>query len=138
VSDRPALPRPRPCATCPYRRDVPPGIWAPEEYERLPRYDGEPGDQSPASFGCHQADGRVCSGWLGHRDPWDLLAVRIGVLGGFLDPSCLSYETTVPLFPSGAEAAAHGLSGVEDPPPEAQAAMRKILDRRGEEPPGAH
>lgn len=38
---------PKPCASCPYRRDVPEGVWHPEEYSKLRAYDGSTGEQSP-------------------------------------------------------------------------------------------
>ena len=28
-----------PCGSCPYRQDVPSGVWAASEYEKLPAYD---------------------------------------------------------------------------------------------------
>jgi hypothetical protein len=126
-----SLPRVTPCATCPYRRDVPAGIWAASEYAKLPEYDAPTGEQPVGAFACHQADGRICAGWLGYRDPTELLAVRIGTALGYLDPSCADYTTTVPLHPSGADAAAHGLAGVEDPDDAAQAAIDKLLKQRG-------
>ncbi|MFD7961193.1 DUF6283 family protein [Streptomyces zaomyceticus] len=33
-------PAPRPCASCPYRRDVPSGVWSRGDYVKLPLYDG--------------------------------------------------------------------------------------------------
>lgn len=125
-----ALPRPRPCASCPYRLDVPSGVWDASEYDKLPGYDGETFEQHPAVFFCHQQDGCVCSGWLGHTDPYELLAVRLGVSTGALDPSCMEYETAVPLFASGQEAAEHGVREIAAPTPQAQAVMDKILRRR--------
>jgi hypothetical protein len=101
-------------------------VWDESEYIKLPQYDGDMGEQSPAVFGCHQNDGSVCSGWLGHRNPNDLLAVRLGLVRGTLDVSCLEYETDVPLFASGAEAAAHGMKEVEAPGPAAKATIRKV------------
>jgi len=128
-----AVPQPRPCATCPYRRSVPSGIWDAEEYEKLPEYDREMPEQPLASFYCHQRDGSVCSGWLGHREyPSDLLAVRLGVSAGHLDVSCIEYETDVPLFQSGAEAAAHGMRDIEHPGRMAQKAIDKIVTKREE------
>ena len=130
-----AKPRPRPCASCPYRRDVPSGIWHPSEYAKLERYDAPTYAQPSAAFSCHQADGAICSGWLAHGDhPTELLAVRLGLLTGALDESCAEYATNVPLFASGAEAADHGCAGVLDPAPDAVAAMKKIArvrDARG-------
>lgn len=122
----PARPRPRPCVSCPYRRDVPSGVWAAEEYDKLPGYDGDTACQRLNLFMCHQGDGLVCSGWLGHRDPYELLAVRFGVIDGRLDESALDYTTDVALFGSGAEAAAHGRRNIDNPPPDTVAAIGKV------------
>lgn len=122
-----ATPRRTPCASCPYRQNVPSGIWHPDEYAKLTAYDGETHEQTAiAVFQCHQGAGDVCSGWLGHRDPADLLAVRIGILNETVDPSCAEYTTDVPLFASGAEAAAHGRRDIDAPDEAAQAAIDKI------------
>jgi hypothetical protein len=127
-----ALPRPTPCASCPYRRNVPSGLWEESEYAKLPGYDGEMLEQRTNVFGCHQADGSICAGWLGHREhPTDLLAVRLGVSAGVLDESCASYETDVDLFESGAEAAEHGCREIENPSPRTVAAITKLLRTRG-------
>ncbi|WP_229867275.1 DUF6283 family protein [Sinomonas cellulolyticus] len=99
------MPRPRPRASCPYRCGAPSGVWDASEYEKLPEYDRALQDQPMAVFYCHPGDGAVCSGWLGHRDPSDLLGVRLGLIEGSLDPACLDYRTEVTLFGSGAEAA---------------------------------
>ncbi|ROR76057.1 hypothetical protein SAMN06295974_3795 [Plantibacter flavus] len=132
-----ALPRKTPCASCPWRREVSSGIWDRTEYEKLPRYDGDIADQEAAAvFLCHQPIGEqhVCSGWLGHRDPQDLLAARLGVLSGELDVSAMEYTTDVPLFASGAEAAAHGLVDEGSPGTSARAVIDKILRLRGDVP----
>lgn len=126
----PAVPRKSPCASCPYRRDVPSGVWAAEEYEKLPGFDGDTAVQSPATFYCHQQDGAVCAGWLGHTEPSELLGVRVGLLTGALDESCLDYRTDVALFASGAEAAAHGLRDLDTPGDSARDTMRKITRTR--------
>jgi hypothetical protein len=109
-------------------------VWDASEYAKLPAYDGEIVEQvtagGTAAFYCHQQDGSLCAGWLGHRDPYDLFAVRIGVANGALDASVIGYLTDVDLFGSGAEAAAHGLADVADPAARAVEAMRKILTRR--------
>ncbi|WP_354574206.1 DUF6283 family protein [Frigoribacterium sp. UYMn621] len=57
MNSTPSLPRKSPCASCPFRVNVPSGIWGPEEYEKLPRYDGDMVGQSPKAFACHQFDG---------------------------------------------------------------------------------
>ena len=122
------VPRPRPCASCPYRRSVASGVWHPDEYEKLPRYDRETFDQPVEAFMCHQGDDRhVCSGWLGHAEPSELLAVRIGIMQGHLDRSCAEYETDVPLFASGQEACDHGLRDVLDPSEAAIETIEKVV-----------
>ncbi|MCU6480512.1 DUF6283 family protein [Arthrobacter sp. A2-55] len=128
ADQQPAQPRKNPCASCPYREGVPSGVWEASEYEKLWRYDGETFEQdSVAVFMCHQHDGCVCSGWLGHRDPLDLLAVRLGLMDGRLDGSCAEYSTDVPLFGTGQEAAAHGVKDLQDPSLEAQKVIGKII-----------
>lgn len=129
-SSQPAKPRKTPCASCPYRCQVPSGVWDASEYEKLPAYDGETWEQSARVFMCHQGDGAVCSGWLGHRDPSDLLAVRIGIATGNLDPECAEYRTSVRLFESGAEAAVHGVKHIEDPDGRARDTIEKIVRSR--------
>lgn len=127
--------RGRPCASCPYRRDVPSGVWDASEYDKLPAYDADTSEQPPAIFMCHQpeeAGETVCAGWLGHGDPSRLLAVRLAVAMGFLDPAAFDYTTDVPLFPSGANAAAHGLADIDQPGDRARRVAGKIERRRGE------
>ena len=128
----PATARKTPCASCPYRADVPAGIWHADEYAKLPAYDGDIPEQSSAkTFFCHQTGREICAGWLGHRDhPTDLLAVRLGLANGDLDDSIADYSTGAELFGSGAEAAAHGISGIEDPDPRARQTISKILRLR--------
>lgn len=122
MSDLPAPPA-RPCGTCPYRRDVPSGIWAKEEYEKLPNYDGSIFEQIQNNAGglfmCHQRDGCLCGGWLATHGVDNLLAVRLMPIAPFDGP----YVSDVPVFASGAEAAAHGLKDIDNPSP---AAQRKI------------
>lgn len=123
------LPKPpaRPCGSCPYRRDVPSGVWHREEYEKLEQYDGDIGEQIvKEAFGlfmCHQRDGCLCGGWLQTHDPCELIALR---LHRNVDPSVWDYRSDVETFSSGAEAAAHGLRDIENPGPEARALMRKL------------
>lgn len=109
----------KPCGSCPYRRDVPSGIWAQHEYDKLLEYDGPTWGQSFAIFMCHQRDGNLCAGWLACHDPQELLALRIPRATP-VDPSVFSYKTTVPVFASGAEARAHGLRDYKDPPVKAR------------------
>src|SRR5215831_6970938 len=108
------VPAPRPCESCPYRLDVPAGVWVAAEYEKLPFYD-EPQmwKQPVAAFYCHQQDGRLCAGWVAchmAQHHGHVLAIRL--MRTREDVSEIeNYITDVPLFKSGTEAAIHGLSG---------------------------
>ena len=126
-------PRKSPCASCPYRRNVPSGIWHETEYAKLELYDGVIFEQTTANvFLCHQGEDAVCAGWLGHRtEPAELLAVRVGIIDGRLDPSCAEYVTDVELFGSGVEAAAHGRAEIEQPTDRACETIAKIVRVRG-------
>jgi uncharacterized protein DUF6283 len=128
-------PAPAPCRSCPYRRDVPAGIWDVDEYEKLPPYDRETGDQPTGLFMCHSQDGRICAGWCGTHDMNHALAVRLACAFGHLDAvdlaAVLDYESPVPLFASGAEAAAHGLAGIGSPSMDAIRAMDRIRRKHG-------
>jgi hypothetical protein len=121
--------RKSPCPSCPYRLDVPSGVWHPDEYALLATYDGDMLAQAQARvfglFFCHQADGNLCAGWAGCHDMRATLAARVSA--GDLDPSVFAYESPVPLFGSGTEAAAHGMRDAEKPGPEALAMIRKIV-----------
>ena len=114
-----------PCSTCPYVRATPPGVWDPEEYERLRAYDEPTGDQPMGSFGCHYDNGNLCGGWLAAHDIYELLAIRLAVSMGFVDPAVYDYETDVPCWGSGNEAADRGIVHGE-PSDEAKAAISRI------------
>lgn len=101
-----------PCGSCPYRRDVPSGVWHKSEYDKLLDYDGSTWAQSRRVFLCHQRDGCICGGWLACHDAQELLALRIATN---IDPSVFDWKTEVPVFASGAEARAHGLKEIETP-----------------------
>ncbi|MFJ3728641.1 DUF6283 family protein [Streptomyces sp. NPDC090045] len=101
-------PAPRSCGSCPYRRDVPAGIWAGEEYDKLRRYYADTPDQPPRIFQCHQTEAvnasrRVCAGWAGCPDGDNLLALRMAVLDGRIDAAAYQavadYTSPVPLSP---------------------------------------
>lgn len=124
--------RSRPCPSCPYRRDVPSGIWAPEEYAKLPGYDGDIPDQLAADatrlFHCHQRTGELCAGWAGCHDMYSNLAVRLHAAD--IDPAIFGYRSPVPLFGSGREAAEHGMRDLEAPGPEAERKIKSLLRQR--------
>lgn len=109
---------PVPCGSCPYRRDVPSGIWAEHEYDKLVAYDTITMAQPAGVFMCHQRDGCICGGWLAchpHTGPNALLALRYAEMKGELDESVYTYRTDVPLFSSGEEARAHGIKDIDEP-----------------------
>ena len=124
--------RKRPCSSCPYRRDVPSGIWAASEYKKLPAYDKDVPDQAMAGatrlFHCHQQPEHLCAGWVGCHDMHHMLACRLHWRQIAL--SVYDYVSPVPLFGSGAEAAAHGMRDIEDPSPEAQDKVDRLLRLR--------
>ncbi|MFF7415791.1 DUF6283 family protein [Streptomyces lydicus] len=134
-------PAPRPCESCPYRRDVPAGIWAGEEYEKLRRYDADTPNQPTGMFQCHQADGdsnarRICAGWVGCHEGEHLLALRLAVIDRSIDlttfRAAIEYDSPVPLFPSGSAAAAHGEAGIDSPAEDARRMVDKISRTRGD------
>jgi hypothetical protein len=128
-----ARPRKRPCPSCPYRRDVPSGIWAASEYDALAGYDGDTTAQVTAAaysvLFCHQVNGAVCAGWAGCHDMDENLAIRLA--HRIVDVVFLrQYTTGVPLFGSGAEAAAHGKRDIRRPGPAAQRLRVKVATAR--------
>jgi hypothetical protein len=123
-----------PCKSCPYRRDVPSGVWAAEEYAKLPAFDNETLFQPAGVFMCHQQDGRMCAGWTGCHDMEENLAIRLATSMGDLTVETynevLDYQTTVPLWETGAAAAEHGMARLEDPDVKAQQLTEKLM-RKG-------
>src|SRR5476649_1940723 len=112
-------PAPAPCGSCPYRQDVPSGVWSEEEYAKLPEFDKSTGEQPPSVFCCHQQPGRLCAGWVGVHEMKHNLGLRLADAMGAMEPdevdATLAYETSVPLFASGAEAAEHGRAEIAEP-----------------------
>jgi hypothetical protein len=130
-----ALTAPRvPCGSCPYRRDVPSGIWEQGEYDKLLKYDGKMADQAVAGafgvFMCHQRDGNLCGGWLACHGADNLLAMRIACAKGSLDASVFDYKTDVPVFRSGRAARKHGIRAIDNPKPRAKRMMAGLLRKR--------
>lgn len=123
----------RPCGSCPYRKDVPSGIWDVSEYVKLPAYDGDITNQVvKGAFGlfmCHQRDGCLCGGWLQSHGTDDLLALRLNSV----DPSAWNYTSEIEVFGSGAAAALHGLQDIADPSPEARRFMDGITKAKGKD-----
>jgi hypothetical protein len=120
----------RPCASCPYRKDVPSGVWAPDEYDKLVAYDGEMIEQlvngAIGVFMCHQRDGHLCAGWVAAHGPHDLLGLR---LSHKVAPEVFDYETDIPVFSSGAEAREHGMADIEIPGKKARRLMDSLVKK---------
>lgn len=127
------VPAKAPCRSCPYRKDVPSGVWAEDEYAKLPDYDRDTPSQPTGVFYCHQQDGRVCAGWAGTHDMDECLALRFAAALGTISEddvvAILDYESSVPLFESGQAAADHGRAELERP---GETAVRTIqrLERK--------
>jgi uncharacterized protein DUF6283 len=103
------------CAACPYRRDVPSGVWAADEYDKLIAYDEPTFGQPVAVFKCHATPEFYCHGWAvvhsNRGSAYDLLALRLASLrDGYVD---IPSEST-PLFASGTEAAEHGKRDIDN------------------------
>lgn len=140
-ADEMGPPAPRPCVSCPYRRDVPSGVWDFVEYEKLRAYDGDMSVQAPPLFQCHQTDAdstgrRMCEGWVGCHGGRELLALRIALIqeriSGQTFEVAAVYESAEPLFASGAEAAEHGQREIDRPGVDAQHAIRKVARTRSD------
>lgn len=134
MSDLVRGPAPRPCESCPYRRDVPSGVWADEEYDKLPEFDKDTASQPPGVFLCHQQNGRVCAGWIGCHGAHELLGVRIAASMRKMSDAdllaTLNYTSPVPLFASGAEAAAHGKAEIRSLGTGARRVIAKVSRRQ--------
>jgi hypothetical protein len=108
-------------------------VWSAEEYEKLIDFDMPTGYQPPQMFACHQQDGRLCAGWVGCHDMEENLAIRIATSVGDLSVETynqvLDYETSVPLWSSGAEAAEHGMARMENPNEKAQRTIDRLLQK---------
>jgi hypothetical protein len=126
-----------PCVSCPYRRDVPSGIWTTEEYDKILPFDNDTFAQPPGLFMCHQADGSLCRGWLDCHSG-GLLGVRLAAAKGEFDVDELKQAIiegpSVPVFSSAAEAARHGRKDIDEPGDEACRLMDKIEAKRQRKP----
>ncbi|MFC9872691.1 DUF6283 family protein [Nocardia salmonicida] len=140
-ADKMGPPAPRPCVSCPYRRDVPSGVWDFAEYEKLRAYDGDMSVQAPQLFQCHQTDAdstrrRMCAGWVGCHGGRQLLAIRLALIQDRISGQTFevagAYESGAPLFASGGEAADHGQREFDKPGPDAQHAIGKVARTRSD------
>lgn len=138
VPDPLKAPTPRPCSSCPYRRDVPSAVWAPAEYTKLIAYDRPTPEQPQKPFLCHQTveddptPPHLCGGWVAcHGD--ELLALRIAAMDDRLVgeelQKTMNYSSPVPLFATGTDAAVHGMRDAR-PSARAAAIAAKVVRRR--------
>lgn len=67
-----------PCGSCPYRTDVPVGVWHTSNFRSLLLSDRDPDNGNV--FGCHLADGTICRGWLLDQKRRNLPSVRLRVV----------------------------------------------------------
>lgn len=122
--------RREPCSSCPYRRDVPSGLWAASEYEKLIPYDAPTWAQPLNAFSCHATPDFYCNGWA-IVSGYDSMALRVAETRNPLrqlsgDGAFVIPEPTVPLFATHTEAAEHGLRDVEHPKDEAIEAVTRL------------
>lgn len=120
-----------PCESCPYRRDVPPGVWHRSEYEKLRDYD-ETHEPALGIFLCHHSPNMeqeaICRGWLTvHADS---IAVRLAVLQGNVTPDQRDAPVTVPLFEDGNQAADAGIKGIRRPNDKARQIINRLDKQR--------
>lgn len=118
---------PNPCSTCPYRRDTPPGVWAREEYEKLPAFDEQ---WTVSTFLCHNGakpNNTVCRGWLEVHD--QNIGVRMASFK-IVWTAANKRPTSVPLYASGKQARDFGLRGIGKPSTKARAAIAKLVARK--------
>jgi hypothetical protein len=123
------------------------GIWASGECAKLRRSDADARNQPPVLFQCHQADvdsaaRRVCAGWSGCREGGGLLALRLAVLDGRMDPATYRCRDRVRVAgaPVASEVAAHSEAGIDASDEEAHRLIDKISRTRTDlvpESPGA-
>lgn len=122
----------RPCSTCPYRKDTPPGIWDSSEYERLPDWDEDSPEIQMGLFLCHhsnfQTTETLCRGWLTVAS--ESIAVRIAMMDGKVDPDEVYADVDVPLYATGQEACEAGLSGVDSPDEDARQAIDRLIRKK--------
>lgn len=87
--------RRRPCAECPWRRDVAPNMFGRDRFEALAATSGSPGREVEVGgpmFACHKSpEGaeEACAGWLAVAGR-EHLGVRLAVVQGRLDPAALA------------------------------------------------
>lgn len=127
------VPAKNPCGSCPYRKDVPSGVWAAEEYDKLPAFDNETPFQPPSVFFCHQQNGKLCGGWVACHDMTQSLGLRIAASMGIVPADdiepILDYTTDVPIFETGQAACDHGKRDIAAPSEKATRTVDRLLKK---------
>lgn len=124
----------KPCVSCPYRVDVPSGVWSKSEYEKLRGYDGETWETDRASFLCHNTstvgaeNDTLCRGWLTTHP--ESLAVRFLMLEHKVTVEQIDADPGVPLHASGNEAADFGERDIDNPSPACVAFVQRMLPKQ--------
>ena len=125
----------QPCSSCPYRKDVPSGVWDAREYVKLPAYDNPTGEQPMQAFNCHQQNGCLCRGWLdvhGKQKPGHelmslrLLGLSVGPEGVAEIQKAIEDGPAVPVFEDGLTACMHGLKEIQEPSDDAIDVQSKV------------
>jgi hypothetical protein len=121
------------CTACPYRRDVPSGVWSAVEYDKLADYDKPTAEQPMQYFGCHATPEFICHGWAvvhGRQDhEHELVSLRLAASLGVYDMDTEIPAEGVPLFSSGTEAAEHGKRDILNPSPEAKEVSARLASK---------
>ena len=95
--------RRRPCAECPWRRDVAPGQFTRERFDALADTAGSPGEEAPLGapmFACHKSPvgaEDACAGWLAVSGV-EHMGVRLAIASGRLDPQVLDAPEDWPIL----------------------------------------
>lgn len=118
-----------PCTSCPYRRDVPSGVWDRSEYEKLRGYDT---NEQFGLFLCHQTTiawhNMICRGWLTVH--CESVAARLAVAQGRITNEQKYAPVKEPLYTSGNEAADAGLRGIRRPGKKARRVIERLTRAR--------
>lgn len=120
--------RSQPCSACPYRQDVPSGVWGPHEYEKLAQYDAPTSEQPFVPFACHATPEHLCHGWaVVHANRGnEFYPVALRIQG--IDPDQIP-EAAVPMFGSGQEACDHGKRDIDNPSQEAVEVIDRLMGK---------
>lgn len=123
--------RDKPCPTCPYVKSTPSGMWAKEEYTKLPGYDGDTGTQRMELFQCHYSirglkKRTICQGWLDCHNGDELLAIRLARMRNSLPDNFSTEPSGADVYASGKEACDAGLKDVDKPSKEAISMIKKV------------